>query len=81
MPRKPLPDHKRPSSRSYRPPLSGVVLAIKAGHIRDYMVHFRLDYLWERTPKFTEKVAKLMHENKFLTTKQAVNAVAEKHSP
>lgn len=79
MPRK-LPPHKRPSSRSYRPPLSGVVLRLKKGHIRDYMVHFRLDHYWERTSDFTGKVAKMMHETKGLTMQQAINAVAEKHS-
>lgn len=45
------------------------------------MVHFRLDYLWETTPNFSGKVAKILYENKGLTMKQAINAVAEKHSP
>lgn len=81
MPRKPVPDYKRPSSRSYRSPLSGIVLRLKAGHIRDYMVHYRLDHYWERTSNFTQKVAKMMHENKGLSMKQAINAVAEKHAP
>lgn len=81
MPRKPIPDHKRPSSRSYRPPLSGVVLRIKKGHIRDFMIYNRLDHLWERTSDFTGKVAKMMHDNKGLSLQQAINAVSEKHSP
>lgn len=80
MPRN-IPPHKRPSSRSYRPPLSGIALRLKKGHIYNYLVHFRKDYLQERIPNFTGKVAKMLHENKGLTMEEAINAVAEKHSP
>ena len=80
MPRK-LPPSKRPSSRSYRPPLSGIALALRKKHIENYMVQFRLDYMWERTSNFSGKVAKMLHDNKNLTMNQAINAVAEKHSP
>lgn len=79
MPRN-LPASKRPSSRSYRPPLSGIALRLKKMHIRNYMVHFKLDYLWEKTSNFDGKVAKMLHENKGLSMNQAINAVAEKHS-
>lgn len=81
MPRKPLPDYKRPSSRFYRPPLSGVVLLIKKRYISEYMIHNRLDWMWEKTTDFTGKVAHLMRENPALNIKQAINVVAEKHSP
>jgi hypothetical protein len=45
------------------------------------MVHERLDWMLEKTSDFTGKVAKMMHDNKRLSIDQAINAVAEKHSP
>lgn len=67
-------------TRSNPPPLSGIALRLRKKHIESYMVHHKLDFMWEKTTNFIGKVAKMMYENKGLTMTQAINAVAEKHS-
>ena len=67
-------------TRSNPPPLSGIALRLQKNHVKNYMIHHKLDWMWEKTSNFAGKVAKIMHENKGLTMTQAIDAVAEKHS-